>query len=108
MKNRREWFGHVAVVSAAAAAQRDSRRGASLVLDPTPLFAISPHLYMQFMEPLGTTDASVEAAWDYANDDWRENFVETTRELAPDVLRFGGLISRYYKWREGIGPPQSR
>jgi len=34
----------------------------AIVLDPTPRFEISPHLYMQFMEPLGVTDSSVEAA----------------------------------------------
>jgi alpha-N-arabinofuranosidase len=28
--------------------------------------------------------------------------------LAPSMLRFGGLFSRYYKWREGIGPPAQR
>jgi alpha-L-arabinofuranosidase len=82
--------------------------GAALVIDPKPLFEISPHLYMQFMEPLGVTDSSVEAAWDYARDDWRKDFVETTRELAPGMLRFGGLLSRYYKWREGVGPAAKR
>jgi hypothetical protein len=25
-------------------------------IDPTPLFELSPYLYMQFMEPLGVTD----------------------------------------------------
>ncbi|HAB17862.1 MAG TPA: hypothetical protein PLX89_00105 [Verrucomicrobiota bacterium] len=44
--------------------------GAAVVIDPKPLFDISPHLYMQFMEPLGVTDSSVEAAWDYDRDDW--------------------------------------
>jgi hypothetical protein len=39
--------------------------GSGIVIDPQPLIEISPHLYTQFMEPLGTTDASVEAAWDY-------------------------------------------
>ncbi len=63
---------------------------------------------MQFMEPLGVSDASVEAAWDYNRDDWRRDFVETTRDLAPGVLRFGGLFSRYYKWREGVGPAERR
>jgi len=63
---------------------------------------------MQFMEPLGVSDPSVEAAWDYDRDDWRKDFVETTKDLAPEVLRFGGLFSRYYKWREGVGPPETR
>jgi alpha-L-arabinofuranosidase len=79
-----------------------------LRIDPRPLFEFSPLFYMQFMEPLGTTDASVEAGWDYERDDWREDFVQATRALAPDVVRYGGLLSRYYKWREGVGPPARR
>lgn len=82
--------------------------GAALIVDPKPLFDISPHLYMQFMEPLGVTDSSVEAAWDYNRDDWRQDFVELTRDLAPGMIRFGGLLSRYYKWREGVGPATKR
>lgn len=82
--------------------------GTGLVIDPTPLFDISPRLYMQFMEPLGITDPSVEAAWDYQSDSWRQDFVKTTTSLAPGVLRFGGLFSRYYKWREGVGPVERR
>src|SRR5687767_9217104 len=49
--------------------------GGAVVIDPKPLFDISPYLYMQFMEPLGVTDSSVEAAWDYDRDDWREDFI---------------------------------
>jgi alpha-L-arabinofuranosidase len=89
-------------VAAASAATRMLR------IDPAPLFEFSALFYMQFMEPLGTTDASVEAGWDYARDDWREDFILATRALAPDVVRYGGLLSRYYKWREGIGPPARR
>jgi alpha-L-arabinofuranosidase len=95
-----------AQAQAQASAAADS--GSSLVIDPEPLFEISPHLYMQFMEPLGVTDSSVEAAWDYERDDWRKDFVDTTRELAPGMMRFGGLLSRYYKWREGVGPATKR
>jgi alpha-L-arabinofuranosidase len=87
------------------AAARSSR---SIVIDPQPLFEFSPSFYMQFMEPLGTTDGSVEAAWDYEVDDWRKDFVDLTRMLAPDVIRYGGLLSRYYKWREGVGPASER
>src|SRR5580765_8134017 len=79
--------------------------GGGIIIDPKPLFDISPHLYMQFMEPLGVTDPSVEAAWDYERDDWRKDFVETTRDLAPGMMGFGGLVSRYYQWREGVGAP---
>ncbi len=81
---------------------------ATVVVDPRPQFEISPLLYMQFMEPLGVTDSSVEAAWDYDADDWRKDFVDTTRDLGPQVLRWGGLYSRYYRWREGVGPAARR
>jgi alpha-L-arabinofuranosidase len=96
--------------SALAQTQLDqaTTSGSGLVIDPTPLFDISPRLYMQFMEPLGVTDSSVEAAWDYQSDSWRQDFVETTASLSPGVLRFGGLFSRYYKWREGVGPVERR
>ncbi len=101
--------GIVGGLEAAEAQERTARGfGNALVIDPKPLFEISPHLYMQFMEPLGVTDSSVEAAWDYGNDDWRKDFVETTADLAPGMMRFGGLLSRYYKWREGVGPAGKR
>jgi alpha-L-arabinofuranosidase len=93
---------------AQAQADNAASSGGALVVDPKPLFDISPHLYMQFMEPLGVTDSSVEAAWDYNRDDWRKDFVETTADLAPGMMRFGGLFSRYYKWHEGIGPAPKR
>jgi len=94
-------------VRAQAAATEQPGAGA-IVLEPKPLFDIPPLLYSQFMEPLGVTDPSVEAAWDYEHDDWRADFVETTKDLAPGMLRFGGLFSRYYKWREAVGPPEKR
>lgn len=80
----------------------------TLAVDPRPLFELSPYLYMQFMEPLGSTDGSVEASWDYDIDDWRRDLVEVTRDLAPEVIRWGGLFSRCYKWREGVGPVARR
>src|SRR5689334_9318240 len=80
----------------------------TVVIDPKPLFEISPYLYMHFMEPLGVTDSSVEASWDYDADDWRKDFVDVVRDLSPQVIRFGGLFSRYYKWHEGIGPVANR
>jgi alpha-L-arabinofuranosidase len=93
----------------AAAAQRTLAQDSSaIVIDPAPLFEISPYLYMQFMEPLGSTDSSVEAAWNYEIDDWRKDFVDVVKDLRPDVIRFGGLYCRYYKWREGIGPASKR
>lgn len=101
--NRRAFLGQAAAAGPAA-------RGAeaAIVIDPAPLFDISPYLYMQFMEPLGTTDSSVEAAWDYDADDWRKDFVAATQDLSPGVIRWGGLFSRYYKWREGVGPADKR
>jgi alpha-L-arabinofuranosidase len=93
--------------SALAAAQALAAPNA-VVVDPQPRFEISPTLYMQFMEPLGATDSSVEAAWDYDRDDWRRDFVDTVASLAPGAIRFGGLYSRHYKWRDGIGPAAQR
>ena len=63
---------------------------------------------MQFMEPLGTTDSSVEAAWDHLHDDWREDVVAATQRLAPTLLRYGGCLSSYYRWRDGVGPRNRR
>lgn len=100
-------FGAGAAVTALAAAQAAAGPD-SVVVDPKPLFDISPYLYMQFMEPLGVNDGSVEAAWDYRNDDWLKSFVDLTKDLAPDVIRFGGIFSSFYKWREGVGPVKSR
>lgn len=77
-------------------------------LDPAPKFKLSPWLYMQFMEPLGVTDSSVEAAWDHKQDKWRDDVVEVTRELAPGMIRWGGILSSYYRWREAVGPREKR
>ncbi|HEV2207412.1 MAG TPA: hypothetical protein VG167_01470, partial [Verrucomicrobiae bacterium] len=79
-----------------------------LTVIPTPQFELSPYLYLQFMEPLGATDGSVEAAWDHLRDRWRPDLVSVTRELAPTMLRWGGIFSDYYRWREGVGPRQRR
>ena len=38
----------------------------------------------------------------------REDFVTVTHDLAPGVMRWGGLFSRYHKWREGVGPAAKR
>ena len=63
---------------------------------------------MQFMEPLGIADSSVEAAWDYDTGDWRKDLLEVTRDLAPGMMRYGGNLSQFYKWREGVGSVQAR
>lgn len=81
---------------------------AAIAIDPAPRFELSPYLYMQFMEPLGATDASVEAAWEHLRDDWREDVVAVTRELSPPMLRWGGIFLDFYRWREGVGPRDKR
>lgn len=81
---------------------------ATIEINSKPLFDLSPHLYMQFMEPLGTTDSSVEAAWDHTKDNWKPAVIEVTKNLAPGMMRWGGNFSAYYKWREAVGPRNSR
>ena len=80
----------------------------TLAVDPTPVFDLSPYLYMQFMEPLGSTDGSVDASWNYREDRWRRDLVEVTRELAPTLVRWGGCFASYYRWKEGVGPREKR
>ena len=48
----------------------------ALVINPVLGFELSPYLYMQFMEPLGATDGSVEAAWDHLAEQWRTKMIE--------------------------------
>jgi len=80
----------------------------TLVVDPAPVFDLSPYLYMQFMEPLGATDGSVAASWNHLEDRWRQDLVEVTRELAPTLIRWGGCFASYYRWKEGVGPRDRR
>ena len=70
--------------------------------------SISPYLYMQFMEPLGTADTSVDAAWDFTEEDWYPCVIDTVRHLAPTMVRFGGCFASYYHWKEAIGPQGER
>jgi len=79
-----------------------------ITLDPAPTFELSPYLFMQFMEPLGATDGSVEAAWDHLRDDWRDDVVAVARDLGPTMMRWGGIFADFYRWREGIGPRDRR
>jgi len=81
---------------------------ALLTVDPGPKYDLSPYLYMQFMEPLGTTDGSVAAAWDFGRDRWRQDVIDVTRELAPPMIRWGGCFSSYYRWKEAVGPRSQR
>ncbi len=77
-------------------------------IHPAPRFEISPGLFMQFMEPLGVTDSSVEAAWDHQSDKWRDDVIQATKELAPGMIRWGGILSSYYRWKEAVGPRDKR
>ena len=88
--------------------ERERQSGPAVLIDPRPSFELSPYLYMQFMEPLGATDGSVEAAWDHARDDWRDDVVAITRDLGPTMMRWGGIFADFYRWREGVGPRDKR
>lgn len=87
---------------------RGAEAGASIIVNPDPRFDLSPYLYMQFMEPLGTTDGSVAAAWDFGRDCWRADVIEATHRLGVPLLRWGGCLASYYRWREGVGPRDKR
>ena len=65
---------------------------------------ISPYLYMQFMEPLGVADPSMDAAWDYEEKDWFPCVIDAVRDLHPTMVRFGGTMIDYYHWQEAVGP----
>jgi len=65
--------------------------------------SISPYLYMQFMEPLGVFDSSLDVAWNFRENRWQEKVIATVRDLAPTMVRFGGIFASYYRWEEGIG-----
>ncbi|MBE0660006.1 MAG: alpha-L-arabinofuranosidase [Bryobacteraceae bacterium] len=109
MTGRREFLKRSSIGAAASAIAAAQAAGpGQVVIEPTPVFDISPYLYMQFMEPLGTNDGSVEAAWDYRADDWLGSFVDAVKDLAPDVIRFGGIFASFNKWREAVGPVASR
>lgn len=69
---------------------------------------ISKYIFMQFAEPLGNSDSSVDAGWDHLNGCWRKKLVDKVRELSPTMIRFGGCFASYYHWKEGVGPQSSR
>ena len=114
--NRRNFLKGVGLGSAAVAfsgkqllaSQYNTKENAVISIDPKPRFKLSPYLYMQFMEPLGTTDSSVDAAWDFGADRWREDVVDITQQLAPALMRWGGCFCSYYRWKEGVGPMAER
>ncbi|QQA42704.1 alpha-L-arabinofuranosidase [Pelagovum pacificum] len=80
----------------------------SLKIDTTPKHEFSPRFYMQFMEPLGHTDSSVAACWNVLEDKWRDDFVEVVSDLKPSSIRWGGILTGFWKWREGVGDPKDR
>jgi len=77
-------------------------------LDLNEKHNISPYLYMQFMEPLGCADTSVDAAWDFIENDWYPQVIDTVKALAPTMVRFGGCFASYYHWKEAVGPQEKR
>lgn len=110
---RRGALRTLAAGAAAAGLLPGRRAGAAadanaLNVDPAPQHELSPYLYMQFMEPLGATDGSVEAAWDHRENRWRPDVIEATRQLAPTLMRWGGIFTDYYRWREAVGPRDER
>ena len=81
---------------------------ATLKISTKKKHKISPYLYMQFMEPLGVADTSVDAAWDFVENDWFPEVIDKVRDLAPTMVRFGGCFASYYHWREAVGPMKDR
>ena len=77
-------------------------------INPRSCFNISPYIYMQFMEPLGTADTSVDAAWDYVHNCWHPEVMDKIKHLAPTMVRWGGCFASYYRWKEAVGPRQKR
>lgn len=76
----------------------------TLTLSTQQKHAISPYLYMQFMEPLGVCDSSMDAAWDFIEGCWYPQLIDRVRELSPTMVRFGGCFASYYRWKEAVGP----
>ena len=72
------------------------------------LHTISPYIFMQFAEPLGTSDSSVDAGWDFLHEQWQPKLVEKVQELAPTMIRWGGCFASYYHWKEAVGPQSER
>ena len=69
---------------------------------------LSRYLYMQFAEPLGNADSSIDAAWDYLHNRWQPKTVDILKKLAPPMIRWGGCFASYYHWYEAVGPRDKR
>ena len=110
ISTRREFIKAVGLGAAALTVNEahSAEQDSLLMVHPEPQFDLSPYLYMQFMEPLGTTDGSVAAAWDFGQDRWRQDVVDVTRELSPSLIRWGGCFISYYRWKEAVGPRDRR
>ncbi|MHC4401215.1 MAG: alpha-L-arabinofuranosidase C-terminal domain-containing protein [Planctomycetota bacterium] len=108
--SRRDFMKTVGIGAAAfsASSARAAEAADVLAVSPEPRFDLSPYLYMQFMEPLGTTDGSVAAAWDFTHDRWRDDVIDVTQKLAPTLIRWGGCFISYYRWKEAVGPRSER
>ena len=79
-----------------------------IIINTQKKHKISQYLYMQFMEPLGNADSSVDAGWDYVNDCWQPCLMKKIKELSPTMIRFGGCFASYYHWKEAVGPREKR
>ena len=77
-------------------------------IDTQVLFELSPHLFMQFAEPLGTSDTSIDAAWDFFQKRWQPKALEMIKKLSPPMIRWGGCFSSYHHWKDAIGPYSQR
>lgn len=77
-------------------------------IEPQAKCPRSPYLYMQFAEPLGNADSSVDAAWNYVYHSWQPDVLETLKRLAPPMIRWGGCFASYYHWRDAVGPLEQR
>lgn len=63
---------------------------------------LSRYLYMQFAEPPGTADSSIDAAWDYLNCRWQPKTVEILKKLAPSMIRWAAELVAFHN-HFGIG-----
>ncbi|MEM6363408.1 MAG: alpha-L-arabinofuranosidase [Planctomycetota bacterium] len=98
----------VSMSSASAEDRADAASTPAIVVVSNPVHDLSPYLYMQFMEPLGATDGSIEASWDHRRNRWRPDLIRATKELGPTMMRWGGIFSDFYRWREAVGPRAGR
>ncbi|MBN1919402.1 MAG: alpha-L-arabinofuranosidase [Verrucomicrobia bacterium] len=90
-------------------AETSAMKAKTITVNPAAGHEISPYLFMQFMEPLGDTDSSVEAAWNWHKQEWREDVIAVTKELKPGLIRWpGGILTSFYRWKEAVGPRAKR